>query len=55
MKNFDWNNFLTNTSEQDCNQINDAKPKLGQLKKEYEEIFKENSKSKVKEKLAHIV
>ena len=25
MKNFDWNNFLTNSSELECNQINDTK------------------------------
>ena len=55
MKNFDWNNFLTNSSELQCNQTNDAKAKLEELKKEYEEIFKENPKSKVKGKLSHIV
>ena len=33
MKNFDWNNFLTNSSELECNQINDTKAKLEELKK----------------------
>ena len=46
---------LTNSSELECNQINDAKAKLEELKKEYEVIFKENLKSKIKNKLAHIV
>ena len=55
MKFFDWNTFLINSSELECNQINDAKAKLEELKKEYEEIFKEDPKSKVKGKLAHIV
>ena len=32
VKNFDWNNFLTNSSELECNQINDAKAKLAELK-----------------------
>ena len=27
MKNFDWNNFLTNSSELECNQTNDTKAK----------------------------
>ena len=55
MKNFDWNNFLTNSSELQCNQINDTKAKLEELKKEFEEIFKENPQSKVKDKLADLV
>ena len=55
MKNFDWNNFLTNSSELDCNQINDTKAKLEELKKEFAEIFKENPQIKVKGKLAHLV
>ena len=55
MKNFDWNNFLTKSSELKYNQINDAKDIFEELKKEYEEIFKENPKSKVKDNLAHIV
>ena len=55
MKSFALNNFLTNSSELKCNQINDAKAKLEELKKEYEEIFKENHKSKIKGKLSHIV
>ena len=55
MKNFDWNNFLTNSSELECNQINDTKAKLEELKKEFAEIFKENPQSKVKGKLAHLV
>ena len=42
IKNFDWNNFLTNSSELECNQINDTKAKLEELKKDYAEIFKEN-------------
>ena len=52
MKNFDWNNFLTNSSELKCNQINDTKAKLEELKNEFSEIFKENPQSKVKGKLA---
>ena len=40
MKNFDWNNFLTNSSELECNQINDTRAKLEKLKKEFAEIFK---------------
>ena len=55
MKFFDWNNFLTNSSELECNQINDTKAKLEELKKEFAEIFKENPQSKVKGKLAHLV
>ena len=55
MKNFDWNNFLTNSSELECNQTNDTKAKLEELKKEFAEIFKENPQSKVKGKLAHLV
>ena len=55
MKNFDWNNFLTNSSELLCNQINDTKAKLDELKNEFSEIFKENPQSKVKGKLAHLV
>ena len=55
MKNFDWNNFLTTSSELQCNQINDTKANLEELKKEYEEIFKENPQSKEKGKLAHLV
>ena len=55
MKNFDWNNFLTNSSELECNQINDTKAKLEELKNEFSEIFKENPQSKVKGKLAHLV
>ena len=43
MKNFDWNNFLTNSSELECNQINDTKAKLEELKNEFSDIFKENS------------
>ena len=49
------NNFLTNSSELQCNQINDSKAKLEELKKEFEEIFKENPQSKVKDKLDHLV
>ena len=45
---FNRNNFLTNSSEQECNQTNDTKAKFGELKKEYEDIFKRNPKSKVK-------
>ena len=55
MKNFDWNNFLTNSSELECNQINDTRAKLEKLKKEFAEIFKENPQSKVKGKLTHLV
>ena len=55
MKNFDWNNFLTNSSELECNQIKDTKAKLEELKNEFSDIFKENSQSKVKGKLAHLV
>ena len=55
MKIFDWNNFLTNSSELECSQINDTKAKLEELKKDFEEIFKENPQSKVKGKLAHLV
>ena len=55
MKIFDWNTFLTNSSELECNLINDDKSKLEEIKKKYEEIFKENRKSKVKGKLAQIV
>ena len=55
MKNFDWNNFLTNGSELECNQINDTKAKLEELKNEFSDIFKENPQSKVKGKLAHLV
>ena len=55
MKNFDWNNFLTNSSELECNQINDTKAKLEELKNEFSDIFKENPQSKVKGKLAHLV
>ena len=55
MKIFDWNNFLTNSSELQYNQINDTKANLEELRKEYEEIFKENPQSKVKGKLAHIL
>ena len=33
MKHFDWNNFLTITSELECNQIYDAKAELEKLKK----------------------
>ena len=40
MKNFDWNNFLTNSSELECNQINDIKAKLEELKNEFSDIFK---------------
>ena len=54
MKIFDWNNFLTNSSELECRQINDTKAKLEELKKDFEEIFKENSQSKVKSKLSHL-
>ena len=32
MKNFVWNSFLTNSSELECNQINDTKAKLEELK-----------------------
>ena len=42
MKNFDWNNFLTNSSELECNQINDTKAKLEELKIEFSDILKEN-------------
>ena len=55
MKNFDWNNFLTNSSELECNQINDTKAKLEELKTEFSDIFKENPQSKVKGKLAHLI
>ena len=55
MKNFGWNNFLTNSSELECNQINDTKAKLEELKNEFSDIFKENPQSKVKGKLAHLV
>ena len=55
MKNFDWNNFLTNSSELECNQVNDTKAKLEELKNEFSDIFKENPQSKVKGKLAHLV
>ena len=55
MKNFDWNNFLTNSSELECNQINDTKSKLEELKNEFSDIFKENPQSKVEGKLAHLV
>ena len=55
MKNFDWNNFLTNSSELQCNQINDTKAKLEENKNEFSDIFKENPQSKVKGKLAHLV
>ena len=48
MKNFDWNNFLTNSSELECNQINDTKAKLEELKNEFSDIFKENPQSKVR-------
>ena len=53
MKIFDWNNFLTNSCELECNQINDTKAKLEELKNEFSDIFKENPQSKVKGKLAH--
>ena len=53
--NFDWNNFLTNSSELECHQINDTKAKLEELKKSLNKIFKENPQSKVKVKLAHLV
>ena len=46
----DWNNFLTNNSELECNQINDTKAKLEELKNKFSEIFKENPQSKVKGK-----
>ena len=55
IKNFDWNNFLTNSSELECNQINDTKAKLEELKNKFSDIFKENPLSKVKGKLAHLV
>ena len=55
MKKFDWNFFFTNSSELECNQINDTKAKLEELKKEFSEIFKENPHSKVKGKLSHLV
>ena len=55
MKHFDWNNFLTNSSELECNQINDTKAKLEELQNEFSDIFKENPQSKVKGKLAHLV
>ena len=55
IKNFDWNNFLTNSSELECNQINDTKAKFEELKNEFSDIFKENLQSKVKGKLAHLV
>ena len=55
MKIFDWNNFFTNSSDLECNQINDTKAKLEELKNEFAEIFKENPQSKVKGKLAHLV
>ena len=55
MKIFDWNNFLTNSSELECNQINDTKAKLEEIKNEFSDIFKKNPQSKVKGKLAHLV
>ena len=55
MKFFDWNNFLINSSELECNQINDTKAKLEELKKKFGEIFKENPQCKVKGKLAYLV
>ena len=55
MKNFDWNNFLANSSELECNQINDTKAMLEELKNEFSVIFKENPQSKVKGKLTHLV
>ena len=54
MKNFDWNNFLTNSSELECNQINDTKAKLEELKNKFSDIFMENPQSKVKGKLTHL-
>ena len=39
MKYFDWKNFLTNSSELECNQINDTKAKLEELKNEFSDIF----------------
>ena len=36
---FDWNNFLINSSELQCNQINDTKAKLQGLKKKSMEKF----------------
>ena len=35
IKFLDWNNFLTNSSELECNQINDTKEKLEELKNEF--------------------
>ena len=35
MKIFDWNNFLTNSSELECNQINDTNEKVEELKNEF--------------------
>ena len=55
MKIFDRNKFLTNSSELECNQINDTKAKLEELKNKFSDIFKENPQSKVKGKLAHLV
>ena len=55
MKNFDWNNFHTNSSELECNQINDTKAKLEEFKNEFSDIIKENPQSSVKGKLAHLV
>ena len=55
MKIFDWNNFLTNSSELECNQTNNTKAKLEELKNEFSDIFKENPQSKVKVKLVHLV
>ena len=55
MKIFDLNNFLTHSSELECNQINDTKANLEELKNEFSDIFKENPQSKVKGKLAHLV
>ena len=55
MENFDWNNFLTNSSELECNQINDTKATLVELKKDFEEIFKENPQSIVKGKFTDLV
>ena len=55
MKNFDWNNFLTNSSEIKCNQNNDTKAKLEELKNEFSDIFKENPQCKVKGKLVRLV
>ena len=48
MKIFNWNKFLTNSCELECDQINDTKAKLEELENEFSEIFKENPQIKLK-------